>query len=117
MDAADVPPGAADLATPVAFEQLDADESGEPRVESVELDNGGADLPPVARDHRRFGFVRPGCDQAAAEVAMSPAAIDAWLVHDEPGSGSDCAVAVWFVAVFDVPTDLVPHDAVPGAIR
>lgn len=98
MDPDDVPPGAADLATPAAFEQLDVRECDGSRVESVELGNGeqfhGVDLAPLGRDHRRFGFVRPGCDQTAAEVAMSPEVIDAWLVHDQPVSGSDSAAAV-----------------------
>jgi hypothetical protein len=57
---------------------------------------------------RLFAFVLAGCQDTGAVLAIRPERITATLTG---GEGISCFVAEWYLAVFAVPSGLVP----PGA--
>lgn len=114
----DAPVGAGDGATLVGFSYVGSAAPSEPN--SVEITGDDSllstilpddaelpDLPPRDPGDRRFGFVRSGCANTTAELMVTPQLIDVRLGYDEHGLVVNCAMAEYFVAVFDVPADLV----------
>lgn len=126
VDATDAPPGSADQADLVAFEALG---TGTPsNVTGIELLDDdtldaltalmpdGAevpqvDLPPLAAGNRRLAFVRSGCGETTAELQVTRATIDTTLEYAPDDIIYDCAVAAYFLAVFDTPADEIPQSA------
>ena len=118
VDADDVPIGAGDGATLIDFELTGFGAPAETTAVEITDDDQllldilpeGAELPDLPErdpDDRRFGFVRSGCANTTAEMIVTPQLLDARLGYDEHGLVVNCARAEFFVAVFDVPTDLV----------
>jgi len=118
VDADDAPPGSTDHAELVAFGfagygqplehtavELTSDESV--LAEILPMDVDLPLLPPLDPDERRFAFVRPGCQNTTAELIVTPQFVDTRLDYDEPGMVINCAEAEFFLAVFDVPADMV----------
>jgi len=123
VDADDAPPGSTDHADLVAFEfvghaarvgataaELTSDESALDAILSTGTEH--PTLPPLDEDHRRFAFVRIGCGNTTAELIVTPQVVDARLDHDDPTTQVDCAQGQSFLAVFDVPADMVRDDTV-----
>lgn len=123
VDAADAPPGSTDRAELVAFEMAGYAPGGG-GVTAVELTDDDAalttivagetdlpDLPPLPDGHRRFAFVLPGCQQTTAELIVTPRLIDARLAYDDPSTQVMCVRAEYFLAVFDVPDEVIPPAA------
>ncbi|WP_433223072.1 hypothetical protein ACQP00_25160 [Dactylosporangium sp. CS-047395] len=62
-------------------------------------------------DVRIFAFVRPGCQNDGATIALGSKQITATLTG---GEDTACVVAEWYLAVFAVPAQLVPPGASVG---
>lgn len=123
VDAGDAPPGSTDHAELVAFgfagyEPLLGHNATELAADDAALhsimpgDATAPSLPPLADGDRRFAFSRIGCQHTTAELLVTRLIVDARLAYDEPGVRVDCARAEWYVAVFDIPTEIVLDSAV-----
>lgn len=120
VDAADAPVGAGDGADLVALERTNQSVAGAIEITADDqllldiLADGATlpELPPRRPEDRRFGFVRAGCANTAAEVIVTTQLIDARLGHDQHGLVVGCDQAEYYVVVFDVPSDLVRTTAV-----
>jgi hypothetical protein len=116
------PPGSADGAALVHFGFLGSHHPGGPTA--VELtDDGGAlsamlgpeaDVPALSDPPpgvRRLAFVRPGCQYDTAELWVTQRLVTPHFEHDDPDLVINCAVAEFYLAVFDVPADRLPPTA------
>lgn len=107
-------------ATLIAFEDLgpmtdpvavavELDEAATELLDLEQLD-GAADLPDLEAGMRRFAFVRTApCSTTGAELLVTPTSIDALFVDM---GAAICSDPELFLAVFDVPDDEIPTDAV-----
>jgi hypothetical protein len=118
VDAADVPPGSTDHADLVAFENLgylhgmfgaaveltdDAAALGDIVPPGTPL----PDLPPHAKDDRRFAFLLMGCANETAELVVTMTVITARF--GEPSAM--CDVPEFYLVVFDSPAEIIPATA------
>lgn len=120
VNAHDAPPGSTDHADLVSFGFVGHGSRGPTAVEITSDDTSLATiLPPDAEfpalpelddGDRRLAFVLPGCQNTTAELIVTPQLVDARLDYDEHGVVINCAQAEYFVAVFDVPADMVRDD-------
>jgi hypothetical protein len=120
--AAEAPPGSADGAATVDFRfvgntpppgsstavDLTADPDGLPRI--LPPDAELPDLPDVASGDRRLAFVEPGCQLASAELWTTRLAVTAHFEQEDPHGEILCEIAEYYLAVFDIPADVLPPD-------
>jgi hypothetical protein len=122
VDAADAPPGAADSAALVHFGFVGSEHPG--GLTAVELtDDAGAlsavlgpeaDVPALSDPPpgvRRLAFVGSGCQYDTAELWVTQRLVTPQFEHDDPDPVINCAVAEFYLAVFDVPADRLPPTA------
>jgi hypothetical protein len=127
--AADAPPGSADGARLVEFRFVgNQPTAGSATAVDLTADAGelatvlppGAEmpvLPAVAKGARRVAFVQSGCQLASAELWATRAALTAHFEQADPHGEILCAVAEFYLAVFDIPAALLPHDVeIAGSI-
>lgn len=72
------------------------------------LDDALAALEPPPDGHRGAAFVLPGCADTGAARTIEGSVVSAELTG---GENINCDTAVYFLAVFDIPTDDLPEDA------
>lgn len=122
VDADEAPPGSTDHAELIAFEYAGYSQPAGPTAveltsddsvlsEIVPMDVELPLLPPLDPDERRFAFVRSGCQNTTAELIVTPQFVDTRLGYDEHGLVIDCSEAEFFLAVFDVPINMVREHA------
>lgn len=99
----DVEPAVVEIDDDDALERLVSGLEGAPSVEAL-------DLPPVAEESRRFGFVVKGCQAAGAEVVVADGEVSAVLRQADHEQGDEvlCEALEPYLVVADLPADLVP---------
>ena len=127
--AADAPPGSADGAALVDFRfvgntpppgsatavDLTADPDGLATL--LPPDAEVPALPDVAGGIRRVAFVQPGCQLASAELWTTRVVMTAHFEQADPHGEILCEIAEYYLAVFDIPADLLPPDVeIDGSI-
>jgi hypothetical protein len=127
--AADAPPGSADGATLVDFRfvgnmptagsatavDLTADPDGLATILPPDAEMPA--LPGVASGDRRLAFVEPGCQLASAELWTTRVAMTVHFEQADPHGEILCEIAEYYLAVFDIPADLLPPDVeIDGSI-
>jgi hypothetical protein len=122
VDAADAPPGSTDSAELVHFEPTGYEPPGD--VTAVELTEapdalatilpGDAEvpvLPELATGMRRLAFMGQGCALAHAELWVTLTLVTPHVEQEDPAVEVVCDAALSYLAVFDIPADLVPPNA------
>ena len=60
---------------------------------------------------RRLAWVGVGCQLASVELWVTPSELSPHFEQEDPHAVTMCDAAEYYLAVFDVPTDLIPPDA------
>ncbi len=122
VDADDAPPGSADGAELVHFGLAELANRQDPMA--VELTDdpealttllaAGAEvpsLPPLANGVRRLAWTALGCALATVELWVTPAEVYPHFEQEDPHSVTICDAAQHYLAVFDIPAELVQPNA------